>query len=119
MLYREIMAVCSQIHTKHINALCGQNVELLNVKLAVHIVTTGLEYSYSRMPYWTYMSSLNADWTDGDAATEEGRARQVIRQQATQYRPRAVSLICLLGAFRTSALQAFWLLLAKRFVSRF
>ena len=42
MLYMEIMAVCSQIHTKHINTLCGQNVELLNVKLAVHIVTTGL-----------------------------------------------------------------------------
>jgi hypothetical protein len=36
------MAVCSQMHTKHINILCGQNVELLNVKLAVHIVTTGL-----------------------------------------------------------------------------
>ena len=43
MLYREIIAVCSEIHTKHINTLCGQNVELLNVKLAVHIVTTGLE----------------------------------------------------------------------------
>ena len=28
MLYREIFAVCSQIHTKHINAVCGQNVEL-------------------------------------------------------------------------------------------
>ena len=42
MLYREIMAVCSQIHKKHINALCGQNVGLLNVKLVVHIVTTGL-----------------------------------------------------------------------------
>ena len=28
MLYREIIAVCSQIHTKHINTLCGQNVEL-------------------------------------------------------------------------------------------
>ena len=28
MLYREIIAVCSQIYTKHINALCGQNVEL-------------------------------------------------------------------------------------------
>jgi hypothetical protein len=40
MLYREIIAVCSQIHTKHINTLCGQNVELLNVNLAVHIVTT-------------------------------------------------------------------------------
>jgi hypothetical protein len=35
MLYREIMAVCSEINTKHINTLCGQNIELLNVKLAV------------------------------------------------------------------------------------
>jgi len=32
MRYREIIAVCSQIHTKHIKTLCGQNVELLNVK---------------------------------------------------------------------------------------
>jgi hypothetical protein len=36
------MTVCSQIHTKHINTVRGQNVELLNVKLVVHIVTTGL-----------------------------------------------------------------------------
>jgi len=43
MVYREIMAVCSQIHTKHTNKLCGQNVELLNVELAVHIVTTELQ----------------------------------------------------------------------------
>jgi hypothetical protein len=42
MLYRDIIAVCSEIHTKNINTLCGQNVELLNVKLVVHIVTTGL-----------------------------------------------------------------------------
>ena len=42
MLYREIIAVCSHIHKKHINTLCGQNVELLNVKLVVRIVTTGL-----------------------------------------------------------------------------
>ena len=45
MLYREIIAVCSEIHTKHINTLCGQNVGLLNVKLVVHIVTTGLKGS--------------------------------------------------------------------------
>jgi hypothetical protein len=32
MLYREIIAVCSESHTKHINTLCGQNVELFNVK---------------------------------------------------------------------------------------
>jgi len=42
MLYREIMAVCSEIHTKHINTVCGQNVELLNVKLVVHIVPSGV-----------------------------------------------------------------------------
>jgi hypothetical protein len=40
MLFREIIAFCSQIHTKHVNKLCGQNVELLNVKLVVHVVTT-------------------------------------------------------------------------------
>jgi len=43
MLCREIIALCSEIHTKHINTLCGQNVELLNIKLAVHIMTTGLQ----------------------------------------------------------------------------
>jgi hypothetical protein len=32
MQYREITAVCSEIHTKHINTLCGQNVEFVNVK---------------------------------------------------------------------------------------
>jgi len=32
MLYREIIAVCSEIRIKHINTVCGQNVELLNVK---------------------------------------------------------------------------------------
>ena len=42
MLYREIMAVCSEIHTQHISTVCGQNVELKNVKLVVHIKTTGL-----------------------------------------------------------------------------
>ena len=32
MLYREIIAVCSQIHTNHLNTLCGHNVEFLDVK---------------------------------------------------------------------------------------
>ena len=38
MLYREIIAVCSQIHKKHKNTLCEQNVEFLNVKLAVQYI---------------------------------------------------------------------------------
>ena len=32
MVYREIIAVCSQIHTKHINILFGQNVEFVIVE---------------------------------------------------------------------------------------
>jgi hypothetical protein len=40
MLYWEINAVCSEIHTKHINALCRQNVELL-------IVIPGVMVEYS------------------------------------------------------------------------
>jgi hypothetical protein len=31
-LYREIISVCFQIHTKHMNTLCGQNVEFFSVK---------------------------------------------------------------------------------------
>jgi len=42
MLYREIIAVCSQIHTKYINTLCGQNAEFVNVKPG-GTVTTGLQ----------------------------------------------------------------------------
>jgi len=47
MLYREIITVCSEIQLTHINTLCGQNVELFNVKLAVYIVTTGLQRAKS------------------------------------------------------------------------
>jgi hypothetical protein len=32
MLYSEIIAVCSQTHTKHTNTLCGQNAEFFNIK---------------------------------------------------------------------------------------
>jgi len=32
MLYREIIAVFSQIYTKHINTVCGQSGESLDVK---------------------------------------------------------------------------------------
>ena len=42
MLYIEVIAVCSYIHTEYVNILCRQKVELLNVKLLVHIETTRL-----------------------------------------------------------------------------
>jgi hypothetical protein len=34
MLYSEIIAVCSEIHIKHINTLCGQSKEVLFVDLS-------------------------------------------------------------------------------------
>ena len=42
MLYREIIAVCSEIHTKYINTLCGQNVGFLIIETGGTLVTTGL-----------------------------------------------------------------------------
>jgi len=42
MLHRELIAVCSQIHTKYKITLCGQNVELIFDYSLVHIMTTGL-----------------------------------------------------------------------------
>jgi hypothetical protein len=47
MLCREIVAACSQIHTKHINTLCEQNVQLLNVKLAVQSNHWAINGKYS------------------------------------------------------------------------
>ena len=50
MSYREIIAVCSEIHTKHVNTLCGQNVEFVDLNLVVHIVTTGLQiFTYKEL----------------------------------------------------------------------
>ena len=40
MLCREIIAVCSQIHIKHINTAVWAERRIVNVELAVHIVTT-------------------------------------------------------------------------------
>ena len=37
------MAVCSEIHTKHINTLCGRNVEFFKLNFVVQEVTTGLK----------------------------------------------------------------------------
>ena len=42
MIYREIIALCTQFHRKLINTLCVQNEEMFNENLAVYIETTGL-----------------------------------------------------------------------------
>ena len=51
MLYREIIAVCSQIHTKHINTLCGQN-----VTRALHTISTGISPTSTRVQIITHVT---------------------------------------------------------------
>ena len=45
MLYSEIIAVCSQIHTKHTNTLCWQNGECRTYR-----VVNTLRHSYKNQP---------------------------------------------------------------------
>ena len=42
MLCREIIAVCSEIHTKHSNTVCGQNVGLVNLTTGLLDLDAGL-----------------------------------------------------------------------------
>jgi hypothetical protein len=42
MMNRKIIAVFYEIHTKHVNVVCGQNVDFLNVKFGGIKITTGL-----------------------------------------------------------------------------
>ena len=42
-LGQERMWLCVEVRQTERESVCGQNVELLNVKLAVHIVTIGLQ----------------------------------------------------------------------------
>ena len=46
MLYTEIIAVCFEIHTKHTNTMCGQNVELYIFSPYRTVNTLRLGYKY-------------------------------------------------------------------------
>jgi hypothetical protein len=55
MLYKEIITVCSETHTKHINTLCGQNVEIFKLNVVKSVVTAVLWgvkiFFWGLMPY--------------------------------------------------------------------
>jgi hypothetical protein len=59
MLYREIIAVCSHIHAKHINMLCGQNVEFLNVKRSCTCMEQSPGFSGLKIPVCVSLPSEN------------------------------------------------------------
>jgi hypothetical protein len=74
MLYREIIAVCSQIHTKHINTLCGQNAELLNVNwrcINLHAMNT---YNAVGLQFLAFLTSAVHGGTRPDRFSRRERA---------------------------------------------
>ena len=76
------MVVFSDIHTKHINTVCGLNVELLNVKLVVHIVTSGLEAlssSSPSKPEQKHMYHCGAVYLDGVQSVSTDRSASVFK----------------------------------------
>jgi hypothetical protein len=70
MLYSEIIAVCSQIHTKHINIMYGQSAELLHVKLAVPIETRPVD-----IPQCEVKIHAHGHWIIGIFCTARRSAR--------------------------------------------
>jgi len=69
-MFGEIIAVCSQIHTKHKKTLRGLKVELLNVKLAVHIVPFFFGSETWRL---TQNNNIRVEATEMDALRRSSR----------------------------------------------
>ena len=61
MLYREIIAVCSQIHTKHKNTLFGQNVEFFGAFAKLRKAATVIVMSVCPS---VRMEQLSSHWTN-------------------------------------------------------
>jgi hypothetical protein len=61
------------MHTKHINTVCGQNVELLNVTMVVNIVTTGMQRRIT-LQTTVLRDVLPCILTDADVSAKPGAA---------------------------------------------
>jgi hypothetical protein len=77
MLYREITAVCSEIHTKHINTLCGQNVGFLKVLVRTEsnhwplndqrgVSNTIIVSTENSIPVEVRTFCMDLNWNDGE-----------------------------------------------------
>ena len=73
MLYREIIAVCSEIHIKHMNTICGKNVGFVRVKVVGYKAITQLKRvkvffaSSQEINLWWCFRSGNAKHVDLNA----------------------------------------------------
>jgi hypothetical protein len=80
MLDREIIAVCSEIHTKNINTLCGQNVGFVNVKpggtYSNHWVLKGQRSTYIQKKWFSYIVVL-VFWRPSKASLQSSQAAAI------------------------------------------
>ena len=81
MLYREITALCSDIHTKHINILCGQNVELLNV-----------EPNGTYSDHWALKGTVAADSPVSTVQTRHEPRNSAVKSCSERNEPTAVQM---------------------------
>ena len=92
MLYREIIAVCFQIHTKHINTLCGQNIELWNVIPGGTYRNSWALWSYEE---WGKFSVVQSFWnTKSQIQLSKLHAVTGISTRRTVPKPSCIWLFC-------------------------
>jgi len=60
MLYREVITVCSEIHTKHTISLFGQNIKFLMVNCCCVKQPLALSGSRTAMPQYLHMCELKS-----------------------------------------------------------
>ena len=60
MLYREVITVCSDIHTKHTNSFFGQNIKFLMVNCCCVKQPLALSGSRTVMPQYFHMCELKS-----------------------------------------------------------
>jgi hypothetical protein len=107
MLYREIIAVCSQIHTKHINTLCGQDVVFVSVELGG---TYGDDFKWlSRQPLqtpslilpWTRQSSRDVLMDADFLCHKDAVLVQTIKETSCSKMTSHLTAVCLLLTLKT------------------
>ena len=76
--YKKIIAVCRDIHTKHINTLCGRNVELFNVKPG------GIAGLYPQCLTSFWMTTFSASLTNLTPPSSVTWSQQLRKQTNTQ-----------------------------------
>jgi len=60
MLHSEMIAVCSKIHTKHINTLCGQNVDFVLNLIVDQVPMWDLWWTTIRIEDFQFLPSVSS-----------------------------------------------------------